>query len=215
MVNWKRRDFLKVVGLTGATALTGCSSESAKKLIPYVIPPEDIVPGTSTWFATTCRECPAGCGTLAKNREGRVIKVEGNPLHPINQGALCLRGQAALQGIYNPDRLKTPLLKEKTGWRSLSFSQAEALLKEKIQRTARRGKNRIRMLTEVVGESLFELITASSEQWGSQRPLVFEPYAYESLKTAQKSVLGFEGIPSLRMEEADVVVSLDLLCSRR
>jgi len=207
MVNWKRRDFLKVVGLTGATAITGCSSESAKKLIPYVIPPEDIVPGTSTWFATTCRECPAGCGALAKNREGRVIKVEGNPLHPINQGTLCIRGQAALQGIYNPDRLKSPLLKEKTGWRSLSFSQAEALLRAKIGEATNKGSNRVRMLTEVVGESLFNLIAASFERWKSHCPLVFEPYAYESLKTAQKKILGFEGIPSLRMEEADVVVS--------
>jgi len=207
MVYWRRRDFLKVVGLTGATAITGCSSESAKKLIPYVIPPDDIIPGTSTWFATTCRECPAGCGALAKNREGRVIKVEGNPLHPINQGALCIRGQAAVQGIYHPDRLKTPLLKQKTGWRSLTFSQAEALLREKIQETTNKGRNRVRILTEVVGESLFDLITASLDRWKSQGPLVFEPFAYESLKTAQKKVLGFEGIPSLRMEEADVVIS--------
>jgi len=207
MVQWKRRDFLKAVGLTGASAITGCSSESAKKLIPYVIPPDDIVPGTSTWFATTCRECPAGCGALAKNREGRVIKVEGNPLHPINQGSLCLRGQASVQGIYNPDRLKAPLLKEEAGWRSISFSQAEALLTEKIQETTNKGKNRVRILTEVVGESLFSLFASSLERWNSPDPVIFEPYAYESLKTAQKTVFGVKGIPSLRMEEADVVVS--------
>ena len=147
MVNLGRRDFLKVVGLTGTTAITGCSSESAKKLIPYVIPPEDIIPGESTWYATTCRECPAGCGVLAKNREGRVIKVEGNPLHPINQGTLCMRGQAALQGVYNPDRLRTPLFREKNEWRPLSYFQAEALLKAKIQEAAKKGPDRIRLLT--------------------------------------------------------------------
>ncbi|MDY0041394.1 MAG: twin-arginine translocation signal domain-containing protein, partial [Desulforhabdus sp.] len=104
MIDLGRRDFLKIIGAAGASATLGCSSESARRLIPYVIPPEEIIPGEASWFATTCRECPAGCGLLAKNRDGRIIKVEGNPLHPVNLGALCPRGQASLHGLYNPDR---------------------------------------------------------------------------------------------------------------
>jgi len=73
MTKLKRRDFLKLVGLTGVTAAAGCSPDATKKLIPYLIPEDDIVPGVATWYASTCRECPAGCGILAKNREGRVI----------------------------------------------------------------------------------------------------------------------------------------------
>ncbi|NIQ38261.1 MAG: twin-arginine translocation signal domain-containing protein, partial [Proteobacteria bacterium] len=80
MADLGRRQFLKMVGLTCTTAAVGCSQESARRLIPYIIPPEDIIPGKATWYATTCRECPAGCGLVAKNRDGRVIKVEGNPL---------------------------------------------------------------------------------------------------------------------------------------
>ena len=66
-----------------ATA-AGCAKPPAEKLIPYLIAPEDILPGVPYWYASTCRECPAGCGTLVKAREGRAIKIEGNPAHPVN-----------------------------------------------------------------------------------------------------------------------------------
>lgn len=207
MTKLRRRDFLKVIGLTGVGAVAGCSADSTKKLFPYLIPPEDIVPGMATWFASTCRECPAGCGNLAKNREGRIIKVEGNPLHPINKGKLCMRGQAAVQGIYNPDRIKTPLLKEKDGWRALSFSKAEDLLKSRIKEAAVKGPQRIRMLTEVVGDTLLNLFTRSLKHWDSTGLMVFEPYGYESLKSANEKVFGVKGLPSYHMEEADLLVS--------
>ena len=106
-----RRRFLTVLGVTGggAVAVSACGSDAQRtqKLIPYLIQPEDQVPGTATWYATTCRECTAGCGLHAKVREGRVIKLEGNPESPINAGRLCARGQAALEGVYNPDRVTT------------------------------------------------------------------------------------------------------------
>ena len=206
MTKLKRRDFLKMVGLTGVTAVAGCSPD-AKKLIPYLIPEEDIVPGMATWYASTCRECPAGCGILAKNREGRVIKVEGNPLHPINQGRICMRGQAAVQGIYNPDRIKTPFLKEKDVWRTLSFSEAEGLLRSRIKEAAAKGPNKIRMLTEVVGDTLLNLFGRSLNQWDSIGPMVFEPFGYESLKAANEKVFGIKGLPSYHMEKADLLVS--------
>src|SRR5690348_17922426 len=87
-----RRRFLKVLGVTGggAAALTGCGigPEPTEQLVPYLVPPENQVPGTATYYATTCRECAAGCGVHAKVREGRAIKLEGNPESPINHGGL-------------------------------------------------------------------------------------------------------------------------------
>ena len=56
MSKLSRRGFLKALGLSGTAAITGCSSESARNLIPYIIPPEDIIPGEATWYATTCRQ---------------------------------------------------------------------------------------------------------------------------------------------------------------
>ena len=109
-----RRRFLTVLGTTsaGAAVLSGCSTEKVEKLIPYLVAPNDILPGIPYYYASTCRECPAGCGVLVKAREGRAIKIEGNPEHPLNLGTLCARGQAGLQGLYNPDRLKAPRVKE-------------------------------------------------------------------------------------------------------
>ena len=201
-----RRTFLKIAGMGSISFAFGCSPPE-KKLFSQVKAPDDMVTGKATWYASTCRECPAGCGLLAKNREGRVIKVEGNPLHPINRGKLCMRGQAALQGIYNPDRLKTPLLKEKNGWKPLSFSKAEYILRAKAQEAAQKGPNRVRMLTETLGNSMMQLSSVVLNNLKSQAPLVFEPFAYESLKTANEKVFGVDGLNSYRMQNADVLVS--------
>src|ERR1700683_624446 len=103
-----RRTFIKLAATaSAAAAIPGCQP-AARKLIPYVVPDENVIPGVPTFYATTCNECSAGCGVIAKVREGRVIKREGNPADPISQGAICARGQAALQGLYNPDRLGQP-----------------------------------------------------------------------------------------------------------
>ena len=101
----KRRDFLKVVGGGAAIAATiGCESDRVEKLIPYLVSPDNTVPGVSTYYATTCRGCAAGCGVIAETRDGRTTKLEGNPAHPVNRGALCSTGQAEVQAPYNPDR---------------------------------------------------------------------------------------------------------------
>ncbi|KGM43988.1 hypothetical protein JY97_03770 [Alkalispirochaeta odontotermitis] len=201
-----RRTFLKIAGMGSISFAVGCNPPP-KTLFSQVQAPDDMVAGKATWYASTCRECPAGCGVLAKNREARIVKIEGNPLHPINRGKLCIRGQAALQGIYNPDRLKTAMLKKNGQWQSISFSKAEAILKAKTAETAQKGNGRVRMLTETVGNSLMKLFTASLQNLKSPPPLVFEPLAYESIKTANDKVFGVDGLASYHMEQADILVS--------
>ena len=99
-----RRRFLTVLGVTGggAAALGACGvdPQATRKLVPYLVQPEDQVPGVATWYATTCRECPSGCGVHAKVREGRVIKLEGNPESPINHGHLCARVRSTCDRRY-------------------------------------------------------------------------------------------------------------------
>ncbi len=129
----KRREFLKVVGATGAaTTVIGCSSERVEKLIPYLISPDETVPGVSTYYATTCRECSAACGVIAETRDGRAIKLEGNPDHPLNRGALCARGQAALQGLYNPDRYRGPMIRRGGKLVSTTWDEALKVFSQKI-----------------------------------------------------------------------------------
>jgi anaerobic selenocysteine-containing dehydrogenase/Fe-S-cluster-containing dehydrogenase component len=202
-----RRAFLKLAGLGSVAFASGCSPESPQHLFSLVQAPDHMVTGRATWYASTCRECPAGCGVIARNREGRVVKLEGNPLHPLNRGRLCMRGQAALQAVYNPDRLQSPLLREKDGFTPIGFEQARTLLKAKAWEAARRGADRVRLLTETVGAGQLELFTAALRNWNSQGPTVFEPYAYESLKTANREVFGVDGLVSYRMDQADLLLS--------
>jgi Fe-S-cluster-containing dehydrogenase component len=136
----KRRDFLKVLGAAGATVSTvGCTSEKVGKLIPYLVHPDETVAGVSTYYATTCRECAAGCGIIAETRDGRTTKLEGNPEHPLNRGALCARGQSALQGLYNPDRLRGPMLKENGAWKPISWDAGLTLVSQKLGEARSRG----------------------------------------------------------------------------
>jgi molybdopterin-containing oxidoreductase family iron-sulfur binding subunit len=201
-----RRTFLKIAGMSSIAFAAGCTPPE-KNLFSLVNTPDDTVIGTGTWYASTCRECPAGCGILAKSREGRIVKLEGNPLHPINRGKMCMRGQAALQAIYNPDRLISPMMRDKTGWRKISYSKAMAMLKTKAEAAANNGTDRVRMLTEVVGEYMLELFSASLQNWNSRGPVVYEPYAYESLKAANEMIFGIKGLPSYRMDQADFLLT--------
>jgi len=106
-----RRDFLKLAGAGAATTavLTGCGPASRYvQREPYIKMPEYSYNGLSTYYATTCRECAAGCGLVVRTMQGRAIKAEGNKNNPVNLGKTCPRGQATLHGLYNPDRIMYP-----------------------------------------------------------------------------------------------------------
>ena len=135
----KRREFLKVLGAGTAAASAAACSEPTGKLIPYLVSPDQTVPGVSTYYATICRECSAACGVIAETRDGRVVKLEGNPEHPLNRGALCARGQSAVQGLYNPDRFRTPMIKTGGVWKAATWDEAITLLAQRVAEARGRG----------------------------------------------------------------------------
>ena len=187
----KRRDFLKVVGVSGAgVATVGCSTQHVDKLIPYVIPPEDIVPGTATYYTSTCRECPAGCGLWLETHEGRVTKVEGNPDHPVSRGNTCARGQASVQGVYHPDRYQGPSILESDvgSTRNVSWSVAEQQLAAQL--AAARGS--IVYLTGNYGPTMSRLADEFAAAVGARR------VSYTPLEDAPRD---------LRFDDADFLVS--------
>ncbi|MBF0236305.1 MAG: molybdopterin-dependent oxidoreductase [SAR324 cluster bacterium] len=127
-----RRNLFKYMAVSGAAVTAASCQNKPEKLIPLLVPPEgiDYSPHNAFNYMTTCRECDAGCGMMVTAREGRAQKAEGNPLHPVNQGKLCARGQSSLQALYNPARLTTPALK---GGKNISWEEAEKVFVEKIQ----------------------------------------------------------------------------------
>ncbi|RJQ87534.1 MAG: 4Fe-4S dicluster domain-containing protein [Desulfobacteraceae bacterium] len=208
----KRREFLKLMSWSSVAFATGCAPE-LPDLIPYVRPPEGIIPGQPTYFATTCRECPAGCGMLVANRDGRIVKAEGNPLHPISAGKLCPRGQASLTGLYNPDRIRQPSVRLADGSRqALEWTKAAGLLAQRLQSLRDQGRQeRLVLLTPLVTGTLKEVIDQGLAGFGAgpQSHLMYEPLAYEALQAANQAVFGEKALPTYRIDEADFLISFD------
>ena len=206
-----RRTFLKVIGSTApGAAAAACAPVPAERLIPYVFPPDDAVPGVATWYATVCGECPAGCGMLVRTREGRAVKVEGNPEHPVNRGSLCVRGQAALQGLYDPDRFSGPLQRrttnaaagqsvlEPTGW-----PQAQALFAERLRAAA---PGRVAVVTPLLTGTLDRLVERWAGAAGARR-IRYEPFAHEALRAASLAAFGRRAVPRYDFASPDLIVS--------
>ena len=139
-----RRDLFKKAGILGAAlALSGCGNRAEQRLVPFLKPPEEQVAGVFTYYASTCTECPAACGLLVKTMGGRAHKLEGNPQHPLNQGRLCARGQAGLQGLYNPDRIQSPQARaggRQGAWGTTTWDEGVKRLTEAIGQAASGGK---------------------------------------------------------------------------
>jgi len=200
-----RRDFLRVLGIGSAVGLTSCSRTAPDALTTYAIPPEEMVKGHALWFATTCRECPAGCGVLARVREGRVHKLEGNPVHPVNGGGLCARGQAAVQGLYNPDRLRVPLMRDSKGaLQQAAWPDALARFKEGIAKHTAK-KDAVSILSGATSGAMDEAVALFLKSVNSTRHLRYEPIAYESLREANRAAFGEPRLPQLRFAEAKAI----------
>jgi anaerobic selenocysteine-containing dehydrogenase len=121
----KRRDFLKIVSTSAlALPLLDCSSNG------YFSSVRDgkWTPKDESWVQSVCQACPGGCGILVRVVDGKAVKIEGNPAHPGNRGALCASGQAGLQLLYNPDRIKGPMKKVESNnsfeWKSITWDEA-------------------------------------------------------------------------------------------
>ena len=203
-----RRDFFRVVTASGATAaVTGCQ-RTAENILPLVVPNEQLVPGVAAWFATVCRECPAGCGVIAKNREGRVVKLEGNPDHPVSQGALCARCQAALQGLYHPDRFAGALLRDGATLTPASWDAAQKVVADKIAALRSAGKGQaIALVTQLETSSLGALLDKWTQVLGTRPRVTFEPFGYEATRAANRATFGRDAIPHYAFEDAQVVLS--------
>lgn len=131
-----RRDFLKLAAAGGGTAAVWSTIQAALNAPTAFAASQGqlVTSGQDVIVPGVCNLCSSGCGVLARVADRKVVKLEGSPMHPINVGALCPKGQAAPELLYNPDRLKTPLKRDRaTGATApISWDEAAQLVAEKL-----------------------------------------------------------------------------------
>lgn len=196
-----RREFLKLttMGAAATAVLTGCGPMSRYVVRrPYTQMPEYNQTGESTYYASTCRECPAGCGIIVRTREGRALTIEGNPNHPVNRGRLCARGITAQQGLYNPDRIRGPLFQGRgrsaQPSRALTWDEALQVVSEALQKPSQR----IAFLMGLAPDHLYDLVVELSAALGAPPPIRYSALAaFEGRSTLLEAVRRLFGKPVL------------------
>jgi anaerobic selenocysteine-containing dehydrogenase len=219
-----RRNFFKIVSTVSAGVATSACGSKTNQLIPLLVSGKEIVPGEEQWHAAVCTECSAGCGTLARvmagerlvERAGKqfreqiacVKKIEGNPDDPVSGGRLCARGHATLQGIYNPDRLRAPMMRTgergKGQFKEASWDEALAAVAEKLGKA----QGKILCLTRPELSARSQALAAFLSALGAPpaRTSGFDHFALE--QKAAETVLGWRAVPVYDVAAARYILSI-------
>ena len=204
---FSRRSFLKTAGFTAAVSAlaAGCSRAPVEKAIPYLIQPEEIVPGVSYIYASTCGACAAGCGLLVKTREGRPVKLEGNPSHPLSHGGLCAVGQASLLDLYDSQRLKGPWMQGRSAiWEEVDRQIAAELA---VIRSSGRA---VRVLSGTISSpTLRAEMQRFLAQFRDARQISYDALSSSAILDAHEQTHGARILPRYRFDRAEVILGFD------
>ncbi len=199
-------------GGVGAT-LAGCDlpttvtlEEGKEQITSYLVPEEFVIPGVGVYYASTCQQCPAGCGVHGRVREGRVLKLEGNPESAINKGKLCQMGQSGVQTHYNPDRITRPMVRKGGGLTAVSWDEALSLIEGKTGPASGLKGERFAWVTDTVSGHQATLLDAHLESLGSSNHFVHEIINNSVSQAVNQDMLG-EPAPHLALDKARVILS--------
>jgi molybdopterin-containing oxidoreductase family iron-sulfur binding subunit len=211
----KRRDFLWLLGvISGSTVMSSCGSgKSTARFTSYLLPPEEgIVPGEASFLPSTCTECPAGCGVQVRLRDGRPVKLEGIPGHPVNDGGLCVRGQSSLYRLFHPERLRSPMALDGGKHRPVTWDDAFSRVADSLTASRQEGRKNLFLSGRSTG-SLSRLVDATCAKLGIERLPEYEVYSHAAEKEANGLLFGERDLPHYRIENADflLTVGADLL----
>ncbi|MDX2021008.1 MAG: TAT-variant-translocated molybdopterin oxidoreductase, partial [Deltaproteobacteria bacterium] len=195
-----RRDFFKMMGLSAAAAMAACNRAPKQNILPYTHRPEAIIPGLAVHYATSCQACAARCGLLIKTREGRPIKIEGNPTHPVSQGAVCTVGQAWLLGLYDNDRARAP----RAAAHAATWAQVDAEVTAALAKAA----NVFVVLPFGTGPAEDNALAALKAKFAQTKLVRFDPMGERmALAQAHAALYARAYVPDYRIDESRVLVS--------
>jgi MoCo/4Fe-4S cofactor protein with predicted Tat translocation signal len=202
-----RRTFLKLMGASLALAgITACTRQPEEKIVPYVRQPEDVIPGRPLFFATAMSFGGVATGLLVESHEGRPTKIEGNPLHPGSLGASDVFAQAAILGLYDPDRARTLTnIGEIRPWSAFIATIRAALTAQQPLQGAG-----IRILTETVNSpTLASQIQELLARFPSAKWHQWDPASRENARAGGRAAFGSYVEAQYRIAQADVILALD------
>lgn len=196
-----RRDFLKYLGFSTAAAALAASCETpVRKAIPFVNKPDNFTPGVADYYATTFVSDGESVPVVAKVRDGRPIKLEGNTLYSITKGGTSARVQASVLDLYDTSRQRFPMANGSVvSWEQLDKSVGDALA----------GAGQIVLLTgTVTSPSVKQIITEFVAKYPGTKHVQYDAHSYSGILLANESSYGKRAIPSYNFDKAKVVVSL-------
>jgi MoCo/4Fe-4S cofactor protein with predicted Tat translocation signal len=204
-----RRDFLKLMGASIALSASGCLRRPVQKIVPYAQQPEEITLGVANYYTSTYFDGSEAMGLLVKTREGRPIKIEGNPKFPLNAGGTSVRAQASILGLYDPERLRAPkrnIFNEKrTNKDTINANWDD--MDGKIAAQLKKGG--VVVLTGALASPSTRSIVREFGSAFNARHVVWEPLTHEEVRGGQKASYGDEVVPSYRFDKAKMIVSID------
>ena len=202
-----RRDALRLLGVSLALGgAAACARQPAEKIVPYVRPPEEVIPGRPLFFATAMTLGGFARGVLVESHMGRPTKVEGNPEHPDSLGATDAFAQASVLDLYDPDRSQAVMHRGRiSSWVSFLAALGEAREAQILAKGAG-----LRILTgAITSPSLAAQLGELLRQFPAARWHQYEPAAADSARAGAELIFG-EPVDTLyRFEKADVILSLD------
>jgi molybdopterin-containing oxidoreductase family iron-sulfur binding subunit len=208
-----RRGFLKLMGASLALAgVSACTRQPDEAIIPYVRQPEELVPGKPLFYATAMPFAGSGVGLLVESHEGRPTKIEGNPEHPSSLGATDIYAQAAILGLYDPDRSQTitHLGEIRT------FDAFVTAVRGVLAAQQGLGGSGIRVLSETVSSPT---LAAQIEEFLGRFPqakwIQWEPFGRHNAREGSRLAFGEYVDAQYAIDRADVILSLDadFLCA--
>ena len=200
-----RRDFLKYLGFSTAAATIAACEAPVVKSIPYVVKPEEVIPGVANWYASTFFNGHDFAHVLIKNREGRPIKIEGNDLSPTKNNFVNARIQASVLSLYDGQRLQSPLSNgQAAGWNGV-----DAEIRAKLNGLANGGKSIVLLTGTVISPSTLKLIEEFTSTFGNVKHVQYDAVSYSGMLDANESSFGMRVLPKYHFDKASVIASFD------